>query len=484
MNQGQALLWRRPSASLLWLALAFGGMLCLAPVLALASPNQRALLLPALASTAVYIAFVLLLRRRIQKGLFGEIGFIFVSITFAYTLMPAITFLLADMETSGGWVWEMLTQLLPDPKDLAEHLWRHVLFLACTAASYLLFRGHRITPPPQQWTPVPHERSVLAVAFGLCVVGAVALSMWSAPVVLYVDHYTRFDHLGWFELRMVYVFLLLKTSAYFFIMVVLFRDFQRYRLLAVVAILAICAYELRFSLGQRIETLAILMGAACLYHHAVRPLTLKAGLVGLVGVITLFSIVEVVRMLDFGGFAPPELDSDKTHVPASELGTVFFTGFHLYAERAAGTLPPASPLMLINDLLAVIPFVDHEEWHPMYWYARHYFPESIVPPATVGPIADSAVWGGELDLALRAAVIGALYAAVMRWFIPRRDRWWAMLIFAYLFATTVMTLKHTVLYQLAPLVRVIAPGILFFWLAMKVLDFFSKPAPARRDRHA
>ncbi len=144
--------------------------------------------------------------------------------------------------------------------------------------------------------------------------------------------------------------------------------------------------------------------------------------------------------------------------------------------------------MLINDLLAVVPFVDHETWNPMYWYARNYFPNAIVPPATVGPIAESAVWGGELDLAIRACLIGALYAGLMRWFLRRRTEWWALVIYSYLFATCVMTLKYSVLYQLAPLVRTLAPGLLLFSAAMwcftprRHLQVVRKPRQRRHTR--
>jgi hypothetical protein len=362
-----------------------------------------------------------------------------------------------------------LSILLPDQSALGEHLWRHVLFMAGTATGYLLVRGTAVAPRPMSFPPLRKEGSLIALSMATILVGATVIALWSAPVQVYVDHYTRFDHLGWIELRIVYVLLLLKTSAYFVLMTILFRGFARYRVLAILVVISIAAYELSYSLGSRIETLGILLGAACLYHFTVRPITLKASLCGLVTIVTLFSLVEVVRMLDFGGSAATDQLADKDLGPASEFGAVFFTGYHLYSQRSSGSLPPASVWMFFNDVLALLPFVDHEEWNPMYWYARNYFPDAVVPPSTIGPIAESAVWGGEFDLALRSTTIGAIYAGVMRWFLPRRHIWWALVIYAHLFATCVMTLKYSVLYQLGPLVRVIAPGLLFFWLAMRAM---------------
>ena len=429
----------------------------------LATPTQRLILLPTVATLSAYGAFTIALWRRVKAGLFGEIGFFFVTIAVAYTVMPAVTFVLVDVDVAKGWVWEQLSLLLPAMDALADQLWRHALFVASAAAAYLGLRGHCVASTPAKPVALPGEPLLIALALSLVLAAAALVAVWSAPVVNYVDHYTRYEHLGGFELRLVYVFLILKTSAYFVLMTVLFRRFQSYRWLATAAVFGICAYELSYSMGSRIETLSIVLGAACLYQFTVKPLTVKVVLLGLLAISAIFSIVEVVRMMDLGGPAVAGALADEELGPASEFGAVFFTGYHLYADRASGSIPPAEWPMLFNDLLAVIPFVDHEAWNPMYWYARHYFPDAIVPPATVGPIAESAVWGGEFDLALRAALIGALYAGVMRWFLRHRTEWWALVIYSYLFATCVMTLKYSVLYQLAPLIRTLGPGILLFW---------------------
>jgi len=452
-----------------WVALLALATLATGMALALAADAQRAVLMPAIASIVVYMAFTLALYQRLRHSLFGEIGFFFLSAAFAYTLMPAATFILADVELSQGWVWEKLSLLLPDADALGVHLWRHVLFMAGTAVGYLLVRGAARSNAPTPMPALENEGFMITLALAIILAATTAVAILSAPVQFYIDHYLRFEHLGWFELRIVYVLLLLKTSAYYVLMAVLFRGFARYRLLAVTAVIAICAYELSYSLGSRIETLSVMLGAGCLYHFLVRPVTLKGGLVALSAIVVLFSLVEVVRMLDFGGSASANLLADNEFGPASEFGAVFFTGYHLYFERSSGSLPPASIAMFFNDLLAVLPFVENEEWHPMYWYAYHYFPDALVPPATIGPIAESAVWGGEIDLALRAVAIGALYALVMRWFLPRRQEWWALVIYSYLFATCIMTLKYSVLYQLSPLVRIIGPGLLVFWLAKRLV---------------
>lgn len=440
-----------------------GSVLLSAAVMLLIPTRQLSIVAPAYASLYIYVAFVLLLHRRVGINVFGEIGFLYLTLTIAYTVLPALTFLAVDLDLASGWVWEKLALLLPAPTELGAHLWRHTLFVFAVSAGYLMLRGSSSAgSAPSMPTPAhrPADGSVLLVVTGLIVVSMAAIAALSAPVESYIDHYTRYDHLSRPLLILVYVFFNLKTACYYILLTLLFSDFHRRRLLIALAVAAIAIYETAYSFGSRIETLSILLAAICLVHYRVRPISLKAGLTSFLAIAALFSVIELFRSLEFDLADAQAALATEGAGPASEFGAVFFTGFHLYAERAQGDLPPVHWLMFINDLLALLPFVDHIEWNPQYWYARHYYPDAAVPPQTMGPIADSAIWGGEFDLLLRGLVNGLWYAALVRWFMARRSRWWAMVVYAYLYATCVMTLKYSVFYQLAPLLRIIVPGLL------------------------
>jgi hypothetical protein len=130
--------------------------------------------------------------------------------------------------------------------------------------------------------------------------------------------------------------------------------------------------------------------------------------------------------------------------------------------------------------------VDHTTWNPQYWYARYYFPNAVVPPQTLGPIADSAIWGGEVDLLIRSLLNGALFAYIVRWFIKKKDIWWAVAIYIYFYATCVMTLKYSIFYQLTPLVRILIPTLLVAALIMRVVSYLSTAFRSRGciDTHA
>ena len=445
-----------------------GSLLVPCAVVLLAPESQRETIAPACAALYAYFAFAYLLHLRVGDNMLGEIGFLFLSFAVVYTVLPAFTFLAVDLASATG-VWAYLARMLPEPAELSKHLWRHVLFILGVAMGYLLLRKKMPQIAPIALRRVPEDRKTLMLLLALIFASALAVAMLSAPVESYIDHYTRFDHLPAPVLQLVYVFLILKTSAYYILLTLMFRDFRKNRLNIAGAVVLIAAYETTYSFGSRIETLSIVLATICLYHYSARRISLKAGALTFLAIATVFSALELFRSLEFNVSDARAAIAAEGAGPAAEFGSVFFTGFHLYSERALGSLPPTSGLMFFNDLLALIPFVDHLEWNPTYWYARHYYPDAAVPPQTMGPIADSAIWGGEIDLFFRALLIGLWYAALTNWYLARRRLWWATVIYAYLYATCVMTLKYSVFYQLAPLTRIVIPGIVLVWVVKRLM---------------
>jgi hypothetical protein len=235
-----------------------------------------------------------------------------------------------------------------------------------------------------------------------------------------------------------------------------------------VIIPVLCIYEMTYSFGSRIETLTILLGSVCLYHYTVKPITLKMGVLSFVVIAALFSVLELLRSTGFNVTIAQDVVKREGGMPASEFGAVYFTSFHLYAERAKGVLPHREWPMFFNDLISLVPFADHIKWHPQFWYARYYFPDAMVPPQTMGPIADSAIWGGELDLFFRSLLNGALFAYLVRWFYLKKEKWWALVIYVYCYATCIMTLKYSILYQLSPLFKTLFPTLILVGLVRRL----------------
>jgi hypothetical protein len=417
------------------------------------------ILLPSIVAIAVFLCFSLWLRSLVQDNIFGEIGFIYLAFALVYTVFPAYGFLTLD-SLSSGVGFQNLALLGPDQGELALHLWRHVLFIAAVGSGYLLFRG-RHTPKFNSFKNFGNaEKPIIRFLFVIIVLSIIALWSLSAPVNEYIDNYTRYENLSWLARRVVTICTVLKTGGTFVLLTAMFGDYKRYRLYIWPFVLLRAGLEVLNSLGSRIDAFFILAVAAVLYHCCVKRITLKKGLLIAVAFGLIFSVIEVVRFAEGDTSLLEETVLQGRGMPAAELGAVFVPGFHLYSERSRGALPAVEWQMLFNDFISVVPLVDQTKWNPMYWYAKNYFPDAVVPPLTLGPIAESALWGGEIDLLVRGLINGALFAFVMRWFARDGGKWQVMTIYAFCYATCIMCLKYSIFWHLTPVIKIILPLVL------------------------
>jgi hypothetical protein len=430
------------------------------------------ILLPVSVTIGVFLYFCLRLRSHIQQSIFGEIGFVYLAFAVAYTAFPAYGFLAHD--TPRSWIGvPILESLRPDQDELGLQLWRHVLFIVAVAAGYLLFRGKRTPTLQPVVTLGGAERPIIRFLVVAIIVGAVGLWSLSAPVQEYIDNYTRYDHLSWIGLRGVAICTLLKTGGTFVLLPILFTKYKRYRNFIWCFVLLRTVQEVLGSLGARIDAFIILSAVALLYHSYVKPITLtKAIMAGL----ALMLLSTTIAPLRLGNFDPSEQSASATF-DLGELGAVFMPGFHLYAERSMGTLPPVPWQLLLNDVISIVPLASDKQWNPMYWWAHNYAPESAVPPITLGPIALSALWGGEPGLFVQGLINGILFAFLMRWFAKHGRNWQIVTVYMFCYSTCVMCLKYSILFQLAPLLRNILPMAV-------IVSLMAKGAGTQRSRVA
>lgn len=425
---------------------------------------------PTAVSLLSFGLFAAVLQRRVGENVFGEIGFLYLGLTVAYTVLPAFAFMASGLAEGAP-----LTALLPDPIELRAHLWRHVLFQCTVAAGYLLARGRGNSDSILRADHPERDTRALVFVATLLVVCVASLILMSAPVTSYYDHYIRYDHLPWLPRKLISLALRLTLGIYCVLLVLMFRNVKRYRAAIPLVVAAICVYETLYSYGARIQALIVILQMVCLYHFYVRRISLKQGALACLAVAALFSAVELVRALEGDLASARSAVSEEGLAPAAEFFAVFFSSFHLYAERAAGTLPVREWPMFFQDFLSLVTWGDLTRWNPMYWYADNYYPNSAVPPFTLGPIADSALWGGEVDLVIRGLVNGAFFAFLMRWFLRHHHRWWAVTIYVYCYATCILTLKYGVFFLLNPIVKNLLPTIVLVALVRRIKFSVSRP---------
>ncbi len=249
---------------------------------------------PTLTTIIIFVLFSIGLRWQVGSNLFGELGFLYLGLAVAYTVLPAIAFMFGSLNLG-----DPVSRLSPAPSELAIHLWRHVLFVFGVAAGYLLVRGRTM---PQLVTIKDlkgKDRFTIVFLIGMIAVCILFITLMSAPVYSYYDHYIRYDHLPWFSRKLVSVCLRVKLGIYSVLITFLFLNYKKYRLMIFTIVTIICLHEMIYSFGSRIETFIILLETICLYNYTVKSITLKKGLVACVALATLFSAVELLRSLEF-----------------------------------------------------------------------------------------------------------------------------------------------------------------------------------------
>ncbi len=438
------------------------------------SPDQFAVTLPAMVILATYVGFTLILFHHLKRPVFGELGFIFLGFSVAYSVIPALNFLVLDFHFPADFDGLNFAVLSPQPAELGRHLWRHALFIFAVAAGYLLVRGNSAFTIRGG---TPRAGLLALVSIGLIVLSIGLVSMVAAPVTNYYEHYTRFEGLSAPLRYAAYAGLLLKAAGYYMALVLMFSRYQKFKWLIPPFVAGLVAYEMIHSFGSRIESLSILLAAVCMYHFYVKPVRLARGALYLTALLMFFTVTEFYRASEFNLDAALDEFAQRGVKFAYEFGAVFYTSFHIYHERLFGSLPQPEPLMLINDFFTAVPFYDHISYNSQYWYADIYFPDAAVPPQTMGPLADSGIWGGEADLAVRGVLTGLAYGGLTRWALRPGARWHHMLIYTFLFATAVLGIKYSVVYQVSQMVRIFLPVLLAYGL-YRLLKAASRQSPA------
>jgi hypothetical protein len=422
--------------------------------------QQMYIIWPMLAAGAVFMMFSYTLWVRVRGNLIGDIGFIYLALALAYTILPAIKFLMIDLYFPLDFDAVNFAVLSPQTAELGTHFWRHVLFISGVATGYLAVRGGTLPLRPLSEKSTRANRRVIIMIMAIVACSACIELLLSRTPATYWEHYIRYENLSGSLRGLVYLCSIFKNGGYFVLLALMFSQYRRYRVLIFIVVPTICAYEVIFSLGSRIVASTILMAFIGFYHFRVKPISMKKGILFLFVLASLFSGIAIIRASNYSLEDAKDKVLRQKKITASEFEAVYCTGFHLYLERARGTLPRRDWRMAFYEFISLIPFVDHKKYHPLYWYARNYFPEAIVPPTTMGVLADSAIWGGEMDLLIRSLINGAIFALLTRWFLRRRDKWWALTIYIYCYATCIMTIKYSVFYQLTPLVKVLLPPLL------------------------
>lgn len=418
---------------------------------------------PCLSIALIYFLFSLYLTSRFGPNLVGELGFIYIGIALIYTIVPA--FNIANGLVEG----DPITLLNPTNRMVLEQLWRHTLFVFGFVCGYPLIRGSQPLSNIEPKMNVRMESLAINFLLILLLLSVTYLVLMSAPVETYYDAYSRYEHLSWGLGKIASISIRFKSAIYAIVMTLMFLNYKRYRIALPLFILIICGFELIFSFGARIQVFTILIQYLCLYTLVVKRIPLRDILLISAIFIPLFFLVEVVRLGVGIQGAGAAIDGISFQLPW-EFNAVFYTGLHLYIERLGGSMPFVEWPMFFNDFISIFTFNDFLQWNPMEWYYLNFYPNAPVAPYTLGPIADSAIWGGEVDLFFRGIFNGLFFGLIARWFSSYKNRWWALSIYVFCCGASIITLKYSVFYILTPLAKNMLPVILMVVCFMKFIS--------------
>jgi hypothetical protein len=282
---------------------------------------------------------------------------------------------------------------------------------------------------------MPSINVSLIIAF-TCIIVLMSLS---ASVETYYDNYTRYDHLP-APLRKIVS--LLKRVYWGIIPIIIIQIVIRYRNnvnIMYLFIAFICASDLIISKGSRINTFIIVLQVLVVYNCVVKRVQLKKVL------ILAFSFIVFMAFLEIYRIAVDGPDLSNFNIIPGEFNAVFYPSIDLFKLRETQSFPNLNDLMMFKDIFFVIPFFNLTEADPMHWFWINYHPNAPVAPYTMGPIADSAFYGGWPGLIVRALLLSLNLTLIRLLLVRFKLNWIILTIYSFLVSVSILALKYSVL---------------------------------------
>jgi hypothetical protein len=205
-------------------------------------------------------------------------------------------------------------------------------------------------------------------------------------------------------------------------------------------------------MGGRRDIAMLLMVAVLLYHRLVRPLAVwhaAAAASSLLAGLLLFGFVRQ----GWGMGAPLSANN--------EFQVLFANAWDLLGRRDTLDVPWQ---VYLSDLLRLIPRDFHgllpfAVLDPSLWYLRVIDVRDPRVGLMFGVVAQSVIGWDWVELALRGAVLGVVFAAVHRWYV-RSTGLWATVLYLYLCVWAYYTVRATTFHVASLVVWRLLPSIL------------------------
>jgi hypothetical protein len=449
--------------------------------------EQRRVVLPVLvmANIAVFFATTLLAKGPKEPLPLFEIGTVYCAVLTVYSLVPFLNYLLADMSWTGMSDKRLLSHIA-SPEDVGSVAWKYVVYFSSFAAAYLCLRAK--AGSQKRTAVISDSPSLVVVALPLAVL---IIYFYLLKMIWGVDanpSYSRISdsllNLKRLPLIVVQVsghlrgmLLLLKMALVF----LLFEKWESKWWRSVLGLwLTAETFYTILNLGPRFETALILMSALLFYHRLVKPFRLSQAVIIGILFVAGFQMVGIARNYVLGSRKPvPEVTFQSLASMTSEFQSVFATAYDLEQMKKTGQLEEIPPQLYVSDFLMPVPqqLLPVRKIEPSEWY-REIKGIDDYTGFMFGVIAQSVIGFGLLELALRGAVVGVIFALAARWYTHHSSRFLHTLFYVWLCVWSYYTFRASTFYLLSPIIYRVLPalGLIYFGERLRRWSYHNRPA--------
>ncbi|MDB4077180.1 hypothetical protein N9537_04990 [Porticoccaceae bacterium] len=358
-----------------------------------------------------------------------DIGFILLSFFLLYTITPILLYLTGAYGlTNLGWLE------LNDTK-VAHLTCLHIGYAISIQVVYLVFHPKGEMPKSLH---IQGNPNIVLIFCGVLYLSLVFIMIYlSGPIETYYDFYTRFDHYSGLERKFISLLVRIYNGLIPFLLLFTIYKLKSKSLTMLATVLVLCGLDIYFSHGSRIQALFVIIQAMVIYSVIVRPIPLRNILLSLGTIVVAFTAIEIFRIAS--GDLSEALDTGMA--VSGEFNALFYPSLHLFDLRHTGGLPEIPWALYFKDVIELFPLVGIAGSDPMHWYWQNFHPDAQVAPYTLGPISDSAMFGGELSVLVRGVLMGSVLVIIRRAFFKVKS-WIGLSMYAYLCSIVVLALKY------------------------------------------
>jgi hypothetical protein len=371
-------------------------------------------LLPLLASAFCFVYLILHLSRNMAKLPLADVGLIFSTFVFLYTVMPLLGAVLAEGNASD-FTDNRLRAYDPSPSEVGEFMWNYVAFLAGFVAVYSQVRRQEIiinidTENIRQFQTGTLVLVVFLSIYFLVLNALSGVAIGTTYDESFFENFERHSNLPLIvqqvSSRLTGILLIAKIALV--AIIVANRRYPLWRLFGAIWLIFEIARPF-VELGARSGSFFILITFISCFHYMVRPIALRSILIGAIVLFTGYLTQGILRSgSDYGQFGLFEAT-----LAGNEFQSMFATAFDIknQMENAAVHVPWQ---VYFSDFLRVLPqqLVPFIKLDSAEWYLDLVGAKGLGLGFGFGAISEGLIGFGLPDLLIRGALLGGVVGLI------------------------------------------------------------------------